>query len=110
MAMQKRERGRGKKDGFLRNSKANIAGSIIDLPLRDYPCIVSVCRSSVSSSRRRRHLPHSPHPPRDYAVETGAKEGGERGVGGHIQWLTSSSHMVKPTEDLISLYVDVCAE
>lgn len=49
------------------------------------------------------------HPPRDYAVETGAKEGWGWG-GGHIQWLTSSSHMVKPTEDLISLYVDVYAE
>lgn len=76
MAMQKRgrEKEKKKKDGFLRNSKANIAGSIIDLPLRDYPCIVSVCRSSVSSSQ-----PPTPPSPRLRRRNGSAKKRGAEG-------------------------------
>lgn len=59
MAMQKRP--------IFWDSKGNILRSIIDLPLGDYLCIISVCRSS---------LPVSPSPSSDYSIGIGMQRGG----------------------------------
>lgn len=56
-----------KNDRFSGIQRENIVRSIIDLLLRDYLCIISVCRSS---------LPVPPTPSSDYSIGIGAQRGG----------------------------------